>query len=81
MTLYDISGNEIHDKEVVFEYTMHVDDSAIKSVLTVALDKPETYSKVVFLGSPLWSTHHYFAAYKGTDLIACRIYLGQLKDK
>lgn len=46
MKIYDISGNEIHGKEVVFEYTLHADNNPLESVISKALDKPYQYNKM-----------------------------------
>lgn len=80
MKIYDISGNEIHGKEVVFEYTISPLEINGKTFEVVdARDKPTHYDKVIYLGVYTLSKYDTFLV--NTSLEYSRIYLGQLKDK
>lgn len=73
MKIYDISGNEITGKEVVF--THYVGQYGLLEPKV----RPESYEKIIYLGSKP-SRAQFFCAYKD-NTPAPFIYIGHLKDK
>lgn len=73
MKIFDISGNEITGKEVVFERYVTMYDNF------EAMMRPAAFKHVIHIGST--EQFEVFMAYPKDGSVKAFLYLGQLKDK